>query len=249
VVSLHESPDKQAAAAAAGDYILDCLSGARESQRIATLAVSGGSTPRLMFEHLANRSFDWEGIHLFWVDERCVPPDHADSNYRLTREALLEPLRFPDDRVHRIRGERRPEEAAACYADEIREFFRLGDNAWPRFDVVHLGMGDDGHTASLFPGGSLIHDRARLAAAIYEKSRQSHRVTLLPGVLLNAAHTIFLATGPDKARALRAVLHAPYDPVAYPAQVVARDGDGRRDVRWFIDSAAAAGIRESSGKA
>ena len=135
--------------------------------------------------------FDWHRVHIFWVDERCVPPDHGDSNYRMVREALLDPVGVAADQIHRIEGELEPEEASNRYEAAICEFLQLGEGKLPVFDVVHLGMGADGHTASLFPGSSLIDDQTGIVAAAYAESRKSHRVTLLPRPILAARHVFF----------------------------------------------------------
>ena len=232
------SPTKQAAAEAAADHILERLAAARRASGRATLAVSGGSTPQLMFEAMARADFNWAGIHFFWVDERCVPPDHSDSNFGMTKEALLDSIAIAPGNTHRIQGERKPAEAAGLYRREIEEVFGLGENVsatMPRFDVIHLGMGPDAHTASLFPGEELIGDRDGLAECVYAASKDSWRVTLLPGVLLAAADTVFLVTGEDKAAVLREVVDGPYDPRQRPGQLIAREAD---PVHWFLDEAA-----------
>ena len=232
------SPTKQAAAEAAAAHILERLASTRRASGRATLAVSGGSTPELMFEAMAATDFDWTGIHFFWVDERCVPPDHSDSNFGMTKEALLDAIAIDPGNTHRIRGERAPAEAAVLYHEEIEEVFDLDQSApgtMPRFDVIHLGMGPDAHTASLFPGEELIGDREGLTASVYAASKDSWRVTLLPGVLLAAADTVFLVTGEDKAAALREVVDGPYDPRQRPGQLIAREAD---PVHWFLDDAA-----------
>jgi 6-phosphogluconolactonase len=172
---------------------------------------------------------------LFWVDERVVPPDHPDSNYGMTRQALIEPLELAEKQVHRMQGERTPEDAVAAYETELRRILDLAPGRLPEFDVVHLGMGADGHTASLFPGDALIEDRAGIVAAVFNAERDSYRVTLLPGVLLNARDTVFLATGGDKAEALAGVLRGADDVLKWPAQLVSRQG---KKVTWFVDRAA-----------
>lgn len=244
-------PTPREAAAAAAQAIERRLASALTARDHATLAISGGSTPKLMFEILREAPLDWRRVHFFWVDERLVPPGHADSNYRLAREALLDPLGVSAGQVHRVEGERSPEEAARRYQDELREFFGLRaaggkdeggrnerneQNALPRFDALHLGMGADAHTASLFPGGEWIGDRQGIAASVYAASRDSRRVTLLPGVLLRAAATIFLVAGADKASTLQQVFQGPYDVARRPVQLFARESP---QPRWFLDQAAA----------
>jgi len=235
-VRRHTLPNANAAAEACAHHVIGLLEEALSGQEFATMAVSGGSTPKLLFQKLAVARFRWDHVHLFWVDERCVPPTHDDSNYKLADEYLIKPAHIPHRQVHRVLGEQAPGAAAARYVEEIREFFSLADSEMPRFDVVHLGMGPDAHTASLFPGDPLIGNREDIASEVYAESRKQWRVTLLPGVLLAAKHTVFAVAGADKAEAVRAVFQAEYDPVKYPAQVASHHGRG---VTWFLDDAAA----------
>src|SRR5579863_85306 len=185
----------EAAADACGDRILDLLEEARKDRGQAAIALSGGSTPRLMFQTMAKRPFDWRGIQIFQVDERCVPPDHALSNFRMMRESLLDAAPIEENHVHRIRGELPPEEAARLYVEEIRGSFHLSPGELPVFDVIARGMGPDAHTDSLFQGEPLIGDRSGIAAAVFVEKQKSapHRVTLLRGVLEGARHTLCLA--------------------------------------------------------
>ena len=226
----------QEAAAGCAAKILELLGTALAKSPRATLAISGGSTPKLMFEDMAKAGFDWERVHLFWVDERGVPPTDSQSNYKLAKESFLDPARFPSGNVHRIQAELEPETAARLYAREIQEFFGLKPGELPHFDIIHQGMGPDAHTASLFPGEPLIDDLKNVAAAVYADKFHQWRVTLLPGVLRAAWHTVMLVAGEDKAEALRRVLHEPYDPKKFPLQIVSADG---ANVLWFLDRGAA----------
>lgn len=227
---------KQEAAAAAAAFILEKLDEALQNARRATLAVSGGSTPELMFEAMAAQEFEWGKLQLFFVDERPVPPGDPQSNFSMADRALCRPVGLRAQQVHRIEGELEPALAAGRYADDLVESFRLDEGEAPRFDVLHLGMGDDAHTASLFPGEPLILDRCGLVGSVYASAKKSYRVSLLPKVLLHAQNTVFLATGADKARPLKAVLEGPQDFLAYPAQLVDRQAER---VVWFVDRAAA----------
>lgn len=224
------------AAEACSRQIFTRLEEALAGKGKATLAVSGGSTPKLLFAHMSKMPFDWRDVHLFWVDERNVPPTDSESNYRLAEEHFIQPAHFPDRNVHRIQGELRPDVAAEHYVQEIEEFFDLGEGALPHFDVVHLGMGPDAHTASLFPGEPLINDRSQIAGSVYVEKFGKWRVTLLPGCLLAARHVVVLLAGADKTEALKNVLDAPYDPMRYPAQIVSHHS---RHQTWFMDDAAA----------
>jgi 6-phosphogluconolactonase len=229
-------PDPEAAAEACGHSILHLLEEALAGQEFASLAVSGGTTPKILFQKLAATPFRWDKVFLFFVDERCVPPTDDASNYKLAEENLIRPAHIPSRNVHRIYGELNPEAAAARYVDEIRDFFALEDGAMPRFDVVHRGMGPDAHSASLFPGEPLIDDREHIAAAVWVEKFHMSRVTLLPGALLAAKHNVFLVCGDDKAEAVRAVFNEEYDPKKYPAQIASHHGRG---VTWFLDAPAA----------
>lgn len=226
----------QEAAGRCAAKIIELLESTLRQSPRAMLAISGGSTPKLMFADLAESGFDWQRVHLFWVDERCVPPTDPQSNYKLAKEAFLDPAHFPAGNVHRIQAEQDPHVAAQLYAQEIRECFQVGPGEQPRFDIIHQGMGPDAHTASLFPGEPAIDDQKNLVAAVYAEKFQQWRITLLPGVLQAARHTLLLVAGEDKADALRSVLHEPYDPKKYPVQMVSADGT---NTEWFLDRAAA----------
>jgi 6-phosphogluconolactonase len=229
-------PSSREAAEACGARTFELLEAARRERGVATLAVSGGSTPRVMFEWMAKQPFDWSGIHIFQVDERCVPPDHQQSNYRMLRESLLDAARIPEAQVHRALGERDPADAARLYIEAVRGILNLAPNELPAFDVIQRGMGPDAHTASLFPGEPAIDDRTGLAAALWVEKMQQHRVTLLRGVLEKAKATLLLVSGSDKAEALRHIFHDPFDPLRFPCQIASAE------MNWYIDEAAAAQI-------
>jgi 6-phosphogluconolactonase len=224
-------PTAQDAASACARDILASLHRALRQRGRASLAVSGGSTPKLMFQSLAHSGFDWSNVHLFFVDERCVPPDHEESNFRLCREHLLEPAAFRIANVHRMKGELKPSDAAADYAHSLATFFE----GPPIFDVIHRGMGADAHTASLFPGEPLLHDRTGTVAAVYVEKLDRYRITLLPSVLLAARETKVLAAGADKAQPLQQVFHGPRDIERYPSQL---DTPWASWVTWYLDHAA-----------
>jgi 6-phosphogluconolactonase len=202
--------------------ILELLRATLSAGPRATLAISGGTTPGLMFAELAKARFDW--------------PSDPQSNYKLAKDSFLDPARFPARNVHRIQAELAPELAARLYAEEISQFFSLASGQLPPFDILHRGMGPDAHTASLFPGEPAIDDLKNLTAAVYVEKFHQWRITLLPGVLQAAKQTIMLVAGADKAEPLRSVLHSAYDPKKYPAQIATQDG---YNVMWFLDRAAA----------
>jgi 6-phosphogluconolactonase len=226
----------QEASAACARKILELLEAALSERALASLAISGGTTPKLLFGELAKSKFDWSNVHLFWVDERCVPPTDQQSNYKLAKENFIDPAQFPSSNVHRIQGELDPAVAAGLYTQDMQKFFGLAKGALPQFDIIHRGMGPDAHTASLFPGESLIDNQVDLAGAVYVEKFHQWRVTLLPGVLQATRNTLMLVAGQDKAEPLRAILQEPYDPKKYPAQIATVNG---KPGAWFLDKAAA----------
>jgi len=240
-VHWYSYPDARGAAEAAARYMLAQLDQTLAGKEYATLAVSGGSTPKLLFAELVKIPYRWERVHLFWVDERAVPPTNPQSNFKLAEEFLIKPAHFPHRNVHRIPAELTPDRAAEHYVQDIRNFFQLEEGDLPHFDIVQQGMGPDAHTASLFPGEPLLDDREGIAAAVYSEKMAQWRISLLPGVLLAARHTVFLVSGEDKAEAVRAVFNDEYDPNRLPAQVVSHHGRG---VAWFLDDAASRQLRQ-----
>lgn len=239
---LERYADGSQAAAACGRQILEWLDQAIAERGRAALAISGGSSPRTMFEMFARTRFRWDQVHLFWVDERAVPPTDAQSNFKLADDGWLASARFPRSNVHRIEAGLPAQTAAARYSAALMKYFNLAPGEMPRFDAIHRGMGPDAHTASLFPGEPLIEDRSGLVAALWVKKFKQWRITLLPGVLEAARHTAMLVTGADKAQALAAVLSEPYDPTRYPAQIATKKQD---PAVWFVDAAAAAGVENA----
>jgi 6-phosphogluconolactonase len=240
-MKIHRFADASAAARACATSILVRLEQAIASRGSASLAISGGSSPRIMFEIFGRRAFAWDRVHLFWVDERVVPPTDSQSNFKLAADTWLRPAKFPKANIHRVETELGPEGAAKRYEDEIRHHFGLDDRTSPNygelpsFDVIHRGMGPDGHTASLFPGEPLIQDVTGIAASVWVEKMQQHRVTLLRGVLEAAHHTVMLVTGADKAAVLTNVLKGDFDPSQFPAQIASRG----ETAEWFEDAAAA----------
>ena len=228
---------QQAADDCAG-FVADLLRQTLKSQPRATFAISGGSTPRLLFSAFAAADVAWPNVHFFWVDERCVPPTDDQSNYKLANETLFAPAKIPTANIHRIYGEIDPDDAASRYVSEIRQFFGLNGETLPVFDIIHRGMGADAHTASLFPGSALINDQTHIAAHVWAEHLKMHRVTLLPGVLEAAKCTVLQVSGDEKKEALRHVLKGEKDPMRYPCQIASRD---KRAV-WFLDEAAASMI-------
>ena len=213
-----------------------------------TVALAGGGTPQKLYGLLAQPPYQeglpWAQMHFFWGDERCVPPDHPQSNYGLAQQALLGLVPAPAENVHRIRGEWEPDAAVEDYVRQLREFAAPGE-AWPRFDWVFLGLGADGHTASLFPGSPLLTsaDAPAMAVTAAYQGRPANRVTLTPSAFNTARLVAFLVTGQDKAGAVAATLIGPYDPERWPAQRI-RPASGT--LVWRLDASAAAQLPENN---
>lgn len=204
------------------------------------VALHGGSTPTRLFQLLATdfrEQVDWNSVHIFWGDERCVPPDDPGSNYAQAREMLLSHVPIVDANIHRIKGELGPAEASKDYNHILKEF-ASPPLAWPRFDLVFLGMGEDGHTASLFPGSPVDVSEPTLSVTAHYQDRPANRVTLTPVVFNSARMVIFMATGEKKADTLVEVLSDthPRNPKVYPAERIHPE-DGK--LIWLLDEAAA----------
>jgi 6-phosphogluconolactonase len=234
--------DAEAVARAAADLFARLSGEAVEGRGAFSVALSGGTTPRRVYELLASDEYrdrvPWAGVHVFFGDERTVPPDHAESNYRMASEALLSRVEVPAENVHRIEGVGDAAANASDYESVMRGFF--GDAEWPRFDLVFLGMGDDGHTASLFPQTSALAETRAWVAANWVEKFGAWRITLTANAINAARRVVFLVTGSSKAERLREVLKGEQDPSRLPSQMI-RPRDGA--LRWYLDRAAAAKLR------
>ncbi len=220
---------------------------AQESIRdhgVFSVALSGGSTPRRMYELLATEQFnalvEWSGVHIFFGDERTVPPDHPESNYRMARGALISRVPIPPENVHPINGVGDALGNATLYEVELRQFFPGWE--WPRFDLVLLGLGKDGHTASLFPNTTALGDTRAWVVANWVEDFQTYRITLTSPAINAAANVEFLAAGTGKAAALAAVLEGPADPEHLPAQLIKPE---KGSLKWLVDAQAASKLASS----
>jgi 6-phosphogluconolactonase len=226
---------------AANEFVARASAAVHANGRFA-VALSGGSTPKALYSLLASGSvpsIPWEKIYFFWGDERPVPPDHPDSNYRMTYEAMLSRVPVPKENVFRIRGEEKdPELAAAAYEQGLRKFFVLKPREFPRFDLVLLGLGPDGHIASLFPGSTALNEKNRLVVANWVEKFKTWRITLTLPVLNHAACVMLLVSGSDKASIVKQVFENP--DAHLPAQQV-RPMDG--ELLWLMDQTAAHDLR------
>lgn len=231
-------PDAEALARSGVQRFVGLAQQAAESRGRFTAALSGGSTPEGLYRLLAEEPYrnqvPWQQVHLFWGDERCVPPDDPGSNYRMAEQTLLRHVPVPPENVHRVQGELAPEQAARAYGRDLEDFF-CGPHT--RFDLMLLGLGSDGHTASLFPGSVALQEETRLVAAVeaqYE-DRPASRITLTLPAINTSRHVLFLVSGSSKAEILHQVLSTPGGPL--PAQRVhPRAGE----LTWLVDEAAAA---------
>jgi 6-phosphogluconolactonase len=227
--------------AAADEYLRAAREAILERGRFA-VALAGGNTPRAIYEMLVTcprariGKLPWEKMHIFFGDERCVPPDHAESNFRMVKETLLSQRRIPAANVHRIRAEADAAQAAEEYETELRTFFAQGSSRVPRFDFVMLGLGPDGHTASLFPGSEALNEQTRLVVASWVPQLNSHRITLTLPVLNAAAEVLFVVSGKDKAEVVHAAVRGGRQAGPLPAQRV-QPTSGR--LLWLVDQAAA----------
>lgn len=236
-------PNVNALAQSAAEHFCQNATAAIQTKGMFTVALSGGSTPVHLYQLLATDSFrhrvDWAKIHFFWGDERCVPPDHPDSNYLSAWENLLSKAPVPQNNIHRILAEQNPNQAAAAYEETLRSFFskREGDTQAAGVDLCLLGMGEDGHTASLFPGTPVIFEKTHWVRPVFVEKLSTWRITLTAPFLRQSSKIIFLVTGSNKSQTLQKVLHGPYQPEQFPSQLIA---DAPCKPLWLLDEEAAA---------
>ncbi|MFA5073036.1 MAG: 6-phosphogluconolactonase [Nitrospirota bacterium] len=227
-------PDSDIMSRAAAEHILKKLKNILSFHDRVAVALSGGSTPKKLYTLLGSADYpfsDWSKVHFFWADERCVPPDHPESNFKYINDTFLSPRNIPHENIHRIKGELGPDQAAKEYEREIRSFFKITS---PVFDLIILGAGADGHTASLFPGSTGLHERDHVCIPVRREPIERDRVTLTLAVLNAAEEVIFLATGMKKAAAVKIILEQG-NHHAYPAGLV----KPMQNCFWFLDKEAA----------
>lgn len=233
-------PDLEALSQATAAYFASLANYSLKSGQSFYIAISGGNTPRRLYQILAQDPYRsenfWFKTHVFWCDERCVPPDHPESNFGAAYRLLLSEVGVPSNHLHRMRGEWEPSQAVSDYTRQLKEHAALGF-AWPRFDLVLLGLGTDGHTASLFPGSDpqAGENSPVLAVASSSATVRRDRITLTQQVFNSARQVVFLISGADKSQALANTLSTPVDPVRWPAQRI-HPPDGK--LLWMIDAAA-----------
>ncbi|HYK85050.1 MAG TPA: 6-phosphogluconolactonase [Ktedonobacteraceae bacterium] len=232
-------PDTNTLSHEAAQYIVRLANEAIVSHGRFSIALSGGSTPRVLYGLLGDEPYrnqiNWSQVEIFWSDERCVPPDSSDSNYQLAQEVLFSKLSISASQIHRMPADKPDRDAASLeYTQEMQRAF--GTDGIPSFDLLQLGMGPEGHTASLFPHQPSLHEQQRLVMPVNVPKPPPPRLTFTPPLLNAAKHVLFHVTGSDKADAVQAVLEGGYQPEEYPAQIV-RPPHG--DVTWMLDTAAA----------
>lgn len=233
-ITRHIYADNPAVANAFAEWLVDWLRGRSRT----TIALSGGSTPKLLFQILADKyagQVDWSGVHFFWGDERCVPPDHIDSNYGMTKTLLLDHIEIPSSNVHRIRGEEEPVAEAARYSQEILSAVSAVDGR-PAFDLIILGMGGDGHTASIFPHQMHLLEETTICGVATHPTSGQKRITINGPVLNHAYQVAFLVTGEAKAEKVQIILEKQAGYQAFPAAHIDPAGG---ITHWFLDEAAA----------
>ena len=245
---LRIAADDVALAHLAAESVVESAAAAIRERGRFTIALCGGGTPRPAYELLASPAFasriDWPSVHVFWGDERCVPPSDPMSNFRMADEALLQRVPIPRPNVHRMLGEDDPSVAAASYELLLRQFFPPGpsDTSEESFDLVLLGLGTNGHTASLFPGRPVLHERRHWTAPDFVEEIAAWRITLTVPILNAARAVSFLVFGIEKADVLRRVLQGPSQPDDLPAQLIQPHGQ----FTWLVDAAAASLLATSS---
>jgi 6-phosphogluconolactonase len=236
-------PTPEGTAQAAAQLFSDATGRAVAARGLARIAISGGSTPKSMFALLADpagpflKQVPWDKLDLYWVDERCVPPDNAESNYRMTNETLLSKVPLPAEQIHRMEGELDPEVAAARYESTIRNTFKLEGAETPTFDLVLLGMGDDGHTASLFPHTDALNEMSHIVVPNHVPQKDTWRITLTWPVINQGREVAFLIEGQAKTQVLHDVFLGPYQPETYPSQLIS---PASGQLTLLLDSVAAA---------
>jgi 6-phosphogluconolactonase len=250
-IDYHVEPDAEALACMAAGFITSAIEAAVSRQGYARIAISGGSTPKATYGLLADAAQPWRSrvpydkLDLYWTDERAVSPEHADSNYRMAYEAWLAHVPLNPRRIHRIKGELEPQTAADRYQSELLESFGINQEEIPHFDLVALGMGADGHTASLFPFTDVLHERDRLVMANYVPQKTTWRITLTAQIINKASSVFFLIAGADKARVLKDVVTGPPDFERLPSQLIQPAGG---ILTLLLDRAAAEYLPATDGQ-
>jgi len=230
-------PNTETLARESAMHFIECANEAISERGQFAVTLAGGSTPKALYGTLATLELvprvEWEKVHIFWGDERCVAPNHEDSNYNMAFDVMLQHLPIPVNQIYRMEGELEPKEAAHAYEESLKNFFQPKP---PRFDLILLGLGDDGHTASLFPETKALAETQPWVVANYVRKLSAWLLTMTPRIINQAANVTFLVAGEGKAQALQRVLAGRYTPEEIPAQMIRPE---RGQLRWLLDSSAA----------
>lgn len=242
-MKLHIFDDKETMSEQLASWIERLVQDTLKKQDLFTLVLSGGGTPKLLFQKLASDKFknkiDWKRIHIFWGDERVVPFEDDRNNARMAYDILINHIDIPPEQVHIMRTDIEPELAAEKYEKILHQYF---DNTPNSFDLVLLGMGDDGHTLSLFPGSPIIEEHEHWVNSVYNEQQKMYRVTLMPVIVNKASNIAFMVDGAKKANVLQQVIEGPYMPRELPAQIIK---PVKGQLSWFLDKAAAKELNQS----
>ncbi len=234
--NIHVYPNKEKLVTATAERVANCIEQAIEKNGLCNVALSGGNTPGGVFSLLASTPYrdrvDWSRLHVFWGDERMVPPEHQDSNFRMVQETLLDHIKIPDDNIHRIRGEIAPEEATAEYTELLHDHFKESP---PCFDLILLGLGEDGHTASLFPETDAVDECEKHTVAVFVPKLSAWRVTLTLPVLNAAREVLFLVSGRSKSEMVQRIMSIKQPVKELPATMVDPQNG---ELHWMLDSEA-----------
>ncbi len=241
-MELHISKDNNALSIEVANWMVDYIAATLQQQNRFTLVLSGGSTPQKLNTLLAAAPYkdkiDWNRLHIFWGDERFVPFEDDRNNAKMAFDTLLNHVPVPAAQIHVMRTDIDPEASAAAYANILADYFTTDDPDSTSFDLVLLGMGDDGHTLSLFPGTHVMHIEDSLTTSLFLAQQDMYRITLTAPIVNRAACVAFLVSGAGKAPALQQVIEGDYQPDLYPSQVIQPNGK----LHWFVDEAAAANL-------
>jgi 6-phosphogluconolactonase len=241
-MKLHIYQNKESLSVALAAWISDLIESALKSQEFFSLALSGGETPKILYKELASEKYkekiNWKRTQIFWGDERVVPFNDERNNAKMAYELLIDHIDIPASQVHAIRTDIEPIFAANEYEKMLHTFF---DNTSRTFDLVLLGMGDDGHTLSLFPGSEIIINHKNWVNEVYKVDQQMYRITLMPSLVNRASNIAFIVDGNKKASVLKRVIEGPYNPLELPAQII-KPVSG--ELHWFLDDEAAKELKK-----
>ncbi len=236
-MKLHIYKNKEEMSEALASWMCEVIESTLKEQEYFTLVLSGGSTPQLLYKTLVSDKFkdkiNWSRIHVFWGDERAVPYADERNNARMAHELLLSKVDIPANHVHIMRTDIEPNFSTDAYRKMLHDFF---DNTSTTFDLVLLGMGDDGHTLSLFPGSPIIEEHKHWVNSVYNQEQEMYRITLMPKIVNRASKIAFMVDGEKKAKMLQQVLQGEYKPSEFPSQIIKPE---KGELHWFVDEAAA----------